>query len=293
MVANVRYMDQFSARWLGYLALSLCINALIIFSVEIGLPTSMLSADRMSNKMGQVRIALKTMRLSTPKGLPTPEPQMQPVIKKQQSIQQKRISKPVVTKAKTKQKMLSASLATDAVDGEKVTAESVVEPTELIEEMTMQEQANEIETDITPEPFIENHTMSSAKNKMGDEINMIADAEQNSGTVVTNNLMLEKAVIHEVVIHEATIYEATYRKKTVPNYPRRAWELGQQGVVMLHAKVMPSGHPDDIKVVASSGYRLLDKAALAAVKKWEFVPTNINGQATVSWVSVPVNFIIQ
>ncbi len=89
------------------------------------------------------------------------------------------------------------------------------------------------------------------------------------------------------------IYEAKYRKQTVPIYPSRALELGYQGNVTLHAEIMPSGIPGELKVVKSSGYSLLDKAALAAVKKWEFEPTNINGNAIVSWVRVPVNFVIQ
>ncbi len=89
------------------------------------------------------------------------------------------------------------------------------------------------------------------------------------------------------------IFEAKYRKQTAPIYPTRALELGYQGNVTLHAEIMPSGLPRELKVVKSSGYSLLDKAALAAVKKWEFEPTHMNGNAMVSWVRVPVNFVIQ
>lgn len=89
------------------------------------------------------------------------------------------------------------------------------------------------------------------------------------------------------------VHEAQYRHQTAPVYPRRALDLGQQGTVTLHAKVLPSGRPGELKVVHSSGHRLLDMAALSAVKKWKFEPTNINGDAVVSWVRVPVNFIIQ
>ncbi len=77
------------------------------------------------------------------------------------------------------------------------------------------------------------------------------------------------------------------RSQPAQFYPG-TFDLGQQGVVMLHAEVMPNGKPKTLKVFKSSGHRLLDKAALSAVKKWEFEtdPTQV------TWVSVPVRFVI-
>lgn len=89
------------------------------------------------------------------------------------------------------------------------------------------------------------------------------------------------------------IGEARFRKQTPPRYPRRALELGQQGTVILHAKIMADGAPGTLKIAESSGHRLLDKAALSAVKKWQFEPTHEDGSAITSWVSVPVSFVIQ
>ncbi|USG59538.1 energy transducer TonB [Sneathiella marina] len=87
--------------------------------------------------------------------------------------------------------------------------------------------------------------------------------------------------------------EARYRHQTSPTYPRRALDMGQQGTVTLHAKVLTNGEPGELKVAQSSGHRLLDRAALSAVKKWKFEPTRVDGSAIVSWVRVPVNFVIQ
>ncbi|MEH6474757.1 MAG: energy transducer TonB [Sneathiella sp.] len=88
------------------------------------------------------------------------------------------------------------------------------------------------------------------------------------------------------------IHNANYRKRTAPRYPRRAFELGQQGVVTLAALILPNGHPQSLKIEKSSGHRLLDKAAISAVKKWEFEPLVRNGQKIQSWVRVPVRFVI-
>lgn len=91
----------------------------------------------------------------------------------------------------------------------------------------------------------------------------------------------------------AEIKEATYRKQTPPSYPRRALELGQQGNIVLHALIKPDGFPAELKIIDSSGHSLLDKAALAAVRKWEFEPTSKNGVIIASWVRVPIEFVIQ
>lgn len=89
------------------------------------------------------------------------------------------------------------------------------------------------------------------------------------------------------------IREANYRYQRPPAYPRRALELGQQGTVTLHAQVAPDGLPRALKVVQSSGYKLLDHAALTAVKKWEFEPVQVDGRAVDGWVRIPVRFVIE
>ncbi len=89
------------------------------------------------------------------------------------------------------------------------------------------------------------------------------------------------------------IQKAHYRERTPPVYPRRAYELGQQGLVTLHALVATNGLAKALKIESSSGHRMLDRAALAAVKKWEFEPPTQNGQKIQSWVSVPVKFVIR
>lgn len=89
------------------------------------------------------------------------------------------------------------------------------------------------------------------------------------------------------------LHEARYRQQTPPLYPRRALDLGQQGTAILHVEVTHDGFTRTLKVAQSSGYRLLDRAALAAVRKWEFEPTEMNGKRITSWVRVPVSFVIQ
>ena len=86
---------------------------------------------------------------------------------------------------------------------------------------------------------------------------------------------------------------ARYRHRSPPVYPRRAIQLGQQGVVILHAQILANGAPHTIKIATSSGYRLLDTAAIGAVKKWRFEPPTVNEIAGQGWVSVPVRFSLE
>ncbi len=85
----------------------------------------------------------------------------------------------------------------------------------------------------------------------------------------------------------------SYKRKGQPRYPPRALDMGQQGEVKLHVLVARDGKPKELKIAKSSGYRLLDKAALAAVKKWEFIPKRKGAVAVASWVAVPVNFVLR
>ena len=75
-----------------------------------------------------------------------------------------------------------------------------------------------------------------------------------------------------------------------PVYPSEARRKGYQGVVMLRVEVLTSGLVGRIEVKKSSGYEVLDQSALAAVKKWKFVPAKKEDIAVSVWVSIPIKF---
>jgi protein TonB len=57
--------------------------------------------------------------------------------------------------------------------------------------------------------------------------------------------------------------------------------------------VLASGKPGEIQIQKSSGRTQLDDAALAAVKRWSFVPAKQGDVAQDGWVSVPIDFKIK
>ncbi|WP_422136536.1 energy transducer TonB [Endozoicomonas sp. ALD040] len=80
------------------------------------------------------------------------------------------------------------------------------------------------------------------------------------------------------------------RKSVPPKYPRTAQRRNQQGVVMLEVLIDIEGHAMSIKVLESSGFRLLDRSAIAAVEDWEFEPQKRNNRLVASRVHIPVAF---
>ncbi len=78
-----------------------------------------------------------------------------------------------------------------------------------------------------------------------------------------------------------------------PQYPEMARRNGWHGRVIVRASVAASGRVTAVSIRRGSGYGVLDRAALAAVKSWRFVPGSIGGQAADTVVEVPVNFSLR
>jgi len=78
-----------------------------------------------------------------------------------------------------------------------------------------------------------------------------------------------------------------------PDYPRLARQQGWQGTTLLRVKVRVDGVPGSVEVAESSGYEVLDKAALQAVHTWKFQPGHSGDQLVVCWVEVPVRFALR
>ncbi|MDN7994108.1 energy transducer TonB, partial [Burkholderia orbicola] len=88
----------------------------------------------------------------------------------------------------------------------------------------------------------------------------------------------------------APIGDAAYLRNPAPDYPAFAQDQGWEGRVVLRVHVLASGTPDSVEVRTSSGRRLLDSAAVAAVKRWTFVPAKRGDEAVDGWVNVPIDF---
>jgi protein TonB len=64
-----------------------------------------------------------------------------------------------------------------------------------------------------------------------------------------------------------------------PAYPPEALRAGWQGRVVLRVLVSEVGTVTAVSVETSSGYRVLDEAAMAAMRSWRFTPAARSGRA--------------
>lgn len=75
-----------------------------------------------------------------------------------------------------------------------------------------------------------------------------------------------------------------------PPYPVKARSNGYQGRVLLVVIVNKRGRAKTISLHKSSGYVVLDRAALKTVKKWRFRPALKNGIPVEARVILPIKF---
>jgi len=89
-----------------------------------------------------------------------------------------------------------------------------------------------------------------------------------------------------------TILEARpiYRINPPPSYPFIARKRGYQGNVVLEVLINKQGKVIDFRLFSSSGYSILDKTAIASVKKWLFEPGMRGPDKIEMWVRVPIRF---
>jgi TonB family protein len=81
-----------------------------------------------------------------------------------------------------------------------------------------------------------------------------------------------------------------YLRNPPPIYPKLARERGYQGTVLLEVQVLPSGRCGQIAVQQSSGFSILDDAAVEAVKRWQFKPATQGCTPVTVWVEIPIRF---
>jgi protein TonB len=90
----------------------------------------------------------------------------------------------------------------------------------------------------------------------------------------------------------ANVPQPVVIRNTPPIYPETARRAGWEGRVTVRVEVSADGLPMSVALQKSSGYGILDQAALRAVKTWRFQPRTMGGVAMAGMVDVPVNFTL-
>lgn len=78
-----------------------------------------------------------------------------------------------------------------------------------------------------------------------------------------------------------------------PQYPYLARKNQWEGVTVLEMTVRTDGSIGEITVVQSSGYRVLDQAAVKTVKQWCYRPAFKNGKPVTWPIRVRIKFVLE
>ena len=96
----------------------------------------------------------------------------------------------------------------------------------------------------------------------------------------------------DTALFEGTRTRVRYLEPIQPPYPRRARMMGWEGTVVLRVIVSADGTVAEVVIHRSSGYPLLDQAAVMAARSRRFVPARDGGFTTSSIAEMPVRFVL-
>ncbi|MEC7575797.1 MAG: energy transducer TonB, partial [Pseudomonadota bacterium] len=89
---------------------------------------------------------------------------------------------------------------------------------------------------------------------------------------------------------------ATYKigseKNPHPTYPLIARKKGWEGRVVLQTDVDKQGNVKFIRILESSGFKVLDDISIETLKTWKFKPAKLGNKFVDDIVDIPVKFVL-
>ncbi len=155
----------------------------------------------------------------------------------------------------------------------------------------------EIETGRQPETT---QTAKTAKPTQTTQSGAPADAQPSVLTpavnVVSATVLKPTAAVNEGLSGDkdggfiAPVFQLGSADNPIPRYPRRARQRGIEGRVVIRLTVAADGTPARISILRSSGYAILDQAAVRTFRDWRFRPASRAGVPVASSLDVPISF---
>ena len=128
------------------------------------------------------------------------------------------------------------------------------------------------------------------------EVEPFQAAEETQQARDAVDVLVEQAQLHKASIDKASYVPASsnvaYFHNPTPRYPSAAKRRGMQGLVELRVTVNSHGQPVSVEVNQSSGFQLLDREAIKAIRQWRFQPAQRAGIAVAGEVLVPVHYLL-
>ncbi|MEW5903235.1 MAG: energy transducer TonB [Pseudomonadota bacterium] len=164
-------------------------------------------------------------------------------------------------------------------------------PVVAVNEMSISfAQMNQQQADVVPQPEIKPQPKPEPKPRV---IEPEAPAAAETQPVVQETPPPVATPPSPVQLDTEPDYRADYLNNPRPPYPRVARRMGYQGRVVLNVEVLAEGLAGEVKLQSSSGYDILDNAAIQTVKTWKFAPARRFGQPVTQWFLVPIKFSLE
>jgi periplasmic protein TonB len=271
---------QMLMRWSGFLTLSLFANLFFLSQMQLNSP-ALLVPD-----MSRIKISLMSISGATPPAA-LPKQEIVKPVKIVPAQAMRPVLQDVETKVKAERKIVTIPVI-QKIKPPVLTPEVTVKPAPKPRLKPIKVRKVEPVKTVRPVTEVQVPKEQPVIEKVASDVKITKLKATVRPEVTPAKLSSNIGTSAATVIHKAS-----YRKRSAPVYPRRAYELGQQGIVLLHAFIGEDGRTEKLKIKNSSGHRLLDKAAMSAVSKWEFEPKTLSGRKIASWVRVPVKFAIR
>ena len=93
-------------------------------------------------------------------------------------------------------------------------------------------------------------------------------------------------------LKSSATYKIGSEKNPHPIYPLIARKKGWEGKVVLQTDVDKQGNVKFVRILESSGFKVLDDISIETLKKWRFKPAKLGNKFVDDIVDIPVKFVL-
>ena len=93
-------------------------------------------------------------------------------------------------------------------------------------------------------------------------------------------------------LKSSATYKIGSEKNPHPTYPLIARKKGWEGRVVLQTDVDKEGNVKFVKILESSGFKVLDDISIETLKTWKFKPAKLGNKFVDDIVDIPVKFVL-
>ncbi|KXF83205.1 energy transducer TonB [Enterovibrio coralii] len=215
------------------------------------------------------RVAIQLVAAAPPKPEPVPEPDVQPepVVEKKPQVEEP----PKVEKAVVEPKP------------EPVKPKPVKKPVEAPKKKEPTPTPPKPKKEVKKQEVVEKKPEPKPKPKEEPKEKQPEEKKQE----VTSDVQMNQAKDNAPVLVDRPTFKV---RPSQPKYPRIAKRKGMQGTVLIEVWLDEQGNQTKQAIVQSSGFEVLDDAAMSAVQKWRFNGHEENGVPLAHRVKIPVRF---